>query len=480
MKILLTGANGYIGKRLIVSLISAGHELVCCVRDKKRFPAYGIFKHDGIKVIEADFLNKVPYTEETKDIDAAYYLIHSLGCCIKDFDKLEALCAKNFIDFIKPSGVKQIIYLGGITNQHYLSKHLASRKNVDKILKQSGIPLTTLKAGIIVGSGSASFEIIRDTIEKLPVIIAPRWINTKCQPIAIRSVLAFLTGVLLRKETYNKSFDIAGPDILPYKQMLLQFAEVRELKRIILTIPFITPRFACSFLYFLTSTPYWLTFNLLSSMRVEVVAKDNELEKLLKITPITYKEAVKLAFIKIDQNDVVSSWKDALIISCGNRALLDHIKPPRQGCLHDKKLKPIQEKDVKQSLEKIWSIGGERGWYYGNWIWSIRGFIDKLFGGVGLRRGRTNPNTINPGDTLDFWRVLVADKKKMRLLLYAEMKIPGEAWLEFKIIHNNEKYFLKQKASFRPKGIIGRIYWYILLPIHTIMFNGLAKNIARP
>ncbi len=478
MRILLTGANGYIGKRLIPPLIEDGHEIICCVRDKHRFPEEGIYKHPNISILETDFTKSVSDTDTIKEIDVAYYFIHSLNTNIKDFEKLEEICANNFIEFIKPTSVKQIIYLSGITNEKKLSKHLSSRKNVEKILSKSNIPLTSLKAGIIVGSGSASFEIIRDIVEKLPIIPAPVSINTRCQPIAIRNVLEYLTGVLLNKDTLNKSFDIGGQDILTYKEMLLQFAEVRKLRRFVLSSPIITPRIMRYFLYFLTSTPYWISSNLVESMKVEVVAKKNNLKKMLGIEPFTYKEAVELAFQKIEQNNVVSSWKDAVIISYGNKDLLDNINIPSDGCLCDIRLKPIKT-DINQVLKNIWSIGGERGWYYGNWLWEIRGFIDKLVGGVGLRRGRTNANAINTGDTLDFWRVLVADKQNKRLLLYAEMKLPGEAWLEFKIIKKEQEYFLQQTATFRPKGLPGRLYWYGLLPIHSIMFNGLAKNIIR-
>jgi len=505
MKILLTGATGYIGKRLLPVLIEQGHEVVCCVRDKKRFPTDGIYKHPNVSVFEVDFLKDIsdPLTlsflrkpalsadrqesinftssvasSSLKDIDAAYYLIHSMSSNVKDFGSLEETSANNFIKLVKQTSVKQIIYLGGITNEEKLSKHLASRKRVEEILAASGIPLTSIKAGIIVGSGSASFEIIRDLVEKLPIMITPKWLNTKHQPIAIRNILEYLTGVLLRPETFNKSYDVGGPDILSYKEMLLQFAEVRGLKRFIFTVPVMTPRLSSYWLYFVTSTSYMLAINLVNSMKVEVVAKDNELEKMLGIKPISYKEAVQLAFQKIEQNNVVSSWKDSLISSYLDNSLLEHINVPTNGCFVDKREKEITT-SVEQVLENIWSIGGERGWYYGDWLWHLRGFLDKLAGGVGLRRGRTNKTEIHTGDTLDFWRVLAADKENKRLLLYAEMKLPGEAWLEFKIVEKNGKNFLQQTATFRPKGLLGRMYWYSVLPLHFFVFDGMAENIVR-
>lgn len=485
MKILLTGSTGYIGKRLLPVLIEQGHEVICCVRDKKRISSSGIYSHPKVSVFEIDFLKGVQNSNEVlldfekiKNIDVAYYLIHSMSSSVKNFAYLEEISANNFIDLIKRTSVRQVIYLGGITNEEKLSKHLESRKRVEEILRKSGIPLTVIKAGIIVGSGSASFEIIRDLVEKLPIMIAPKWINTKHQPIAVRNILEYLTGVLLKPETFNKSFDVGGPDILSYKEMLLQYAEVRGLKRFIFTVPVMTPRLSSYWLYFVTSTSYNLAVNLVNSMKVEVIAKNNELEKMLGIKPISYKEAVQLAFQKIEQDNVISSWKDSFVSSSADSSLLENVNVPTYGCLIDKREKEIKT-SVDQVLENIWSIGGDRGWYYGNWLWHIRGFIDKLFGGVGLRKRRTNKTQVHPGDAIDFWRVLIADKENKRLLLYAEMKLPGEAWLEFKIVEKNGKNFLQQTATFRPKGLLGRIYWYSVLPFHFFVFDGMAERIVR-
>jgi uncharacterized protein YbjT (DUF2867 family) len=482
MQILLTGVTGYIGKRLLPVLIELGHEVVCCVRDKNRFPIDGVYKNPKVSLIEIDFLKDINSSGSSlsiiKNIDVAYYLIHSMSSNVKDFGSLEEKSANNFIKLVEPTSAKQIIYLGGIANEEKLSKHLASRKRVEEILNKSGIPLTSIKAGIIVGSGSASFEIIRDLVEKLPLMITPKWLNTKHQPIAIRNILEYLTGVLLKPETFNRSYDVGGPDILSYKQMLLQLSEVRGLKRFIFTVPVMTPRLSSYWLYFVTSTSYMLAINLVNSMKIEVVAKNNALEKMLGIKPISYKEAVQLAFQKIEQNNVVSSWKDSLVSSYVDNSLLEHINVPTNGCFVDKREKVITS-TVDQVLNNIWSIGGERGWYYGDWLWHLRGFLDKLFGGVGLRRGRTNKNEIHTGDTLDFWRVLAADKENKRLLLYAEMKLPGEAWLEFKIFEKNGKNFLQQTATFRPKGLLGRLYWYFVLPFHFFVFDGMAENIIK-
>lgn len=476
MKILLTGATGYIGKRVIPVLLEQGHEVICCVRDKNRFPESGIYKHPNIALFEVDFLHEITSSETVNNIDAAYYLINSMGRKGDDAELQEEISAQNFVTLIKQTAVKQIIYLGNTTYER--SKKALLKNNIEDILRTSGVPYTSLKAEIIVGSGSASFEIIRDLVELLPIMVAPKWIRTKSRPIAIRNVLEYMTGVLLREETYGKTYEIGGPEVLSYKEMLIQFAEVRGMKRYILTVPFMASRFSSYWLFIITSTSYKLAQNLVNSMMKEIIPQQNDLNQLLNIQLLSYKEAVQLAFQRIKQNNVVSSWKDSLVSSYEDNSLLQHLKVPTEGCYKDRRRMEITT-SVDQVLQNMWSIGGERGWYYGNWLWNIRGYLDKLWGGVGLRRGRTNIDTIHIGDTLDFWRVLVADKENRRLLLYAEMKLPGEAWLEFKIIQKNKKPFLQQTATFRPVGVAGRLYWYAELPFHLFIFNGMAKNLIR-
>ncbi len=475
MKILLTGATGYIGKRVLPVLLDQGHEVICCVRDKDRFHGGAIYKHPNISLFEVDFLRETEITNFLTNIDAAYYLINSLGRK-SDFTALqEETSARNFIRIIQNTPIRQIICLGSLTSD-LPSKINGPANKAEVVLRQSGIPVTFLKTEIIVGSGSASFEIIRDLVEILPVMIAPNWLSTKTKPIAIRNVLEYMTGVLLKEETFNQTYQIGGPDSLSYKEMLLQFAEVRGMKRYILVVPLSASNFSSYWLYMITSTSFHLAKYLVDSMKTEAVFLPNNLDQLLNIKPISYKEAVKLAFQRIEQNNVVSSWKDSLVSSYEDNNLLEHIKIPTAGCYKDRKRKEITTSE-DQVLNNMWSIGGERGWYYGNWLWNIRGYLDKLWGGVGLRRGRTNADTIHTGDTLDFWRVLAADKQNKRLLLYAEMKLPGEAWLEFKIIRKNKKPYLQQTATFRPVGLAGRIYWYVEYPFHLFIFNGMAKNL---
>ena len=471
MNVLLTGANGYIGKRLMIQLIEQGHYLYCCVRDKNRFnPPASVRKNITVLEIdltEIDSLDRIP-----NEIDAAYYLVHSMSGS-SDYQALELTCAIHFRTRMEKTKVKHVIYLSGMTNNTKLSKHLKSRKNVEDELTKGDYNFTCLRAGIIVGSGSASFEIIRDLVEKLPVMITPKWLLTKCQPIGVSDVLSILSKSLLNEKVFNQNFDIGSPDILSYKEMLLQFAEVRGLKRKIWTVPVMTPRLSSYWLYFVTSTSYKLATSLVDSMKIEVICRDNRINKLLNLEPISYKSAIKRAFDRIQENNIVSSWKDSYVSSGIDFDIGDFILVPEYGTLNDCRKLPVKNK--KLTIDRIWKLGGDNGWYYGNWLWKIRGYLDKLAGGVGLRRGRTNPKTLNPGDALDFWRVLYANREEGRLLLFAEMKLPGEAWLEFKI----ENSLLVQTATFRPKGLAGRIYWFIVYPFHGFIFNGLLKKLTN-
>ncbi|MFC6861638.1 SDR family oxidoreductase [Zunongwangia atlantica] len=472
MRILLTGANGYIGMRLLPELIEQGHEVICAVRNKNRFSSKELI--DQVEIVEIDFLEDSETPEKIKNIDIAYYLIHSMSGNNKDFDSQEAEAAKNFNKLMSQTSVKQVIYLSGMVNQDKLSKHLKSRKAVEDILYKGDFHLTVLRAAIIVGSGSSSFEIIRDLCEKLPVMVTPQWVRTKCQPTAIRDVIKFLTGVIGHEECYDQSFDIGGPDILTYQEMMEKYAEVRGLKIWILSVPVMSPKLSSYWLYFVTSTSYKLAQNLVDSMEVEVIARDDKLARILNIETISYREAIEMAFYKIEQNQVISSWKDSLSSGRFKKELNKYIKVPTYGCLLDKQQKKTDNSE--EALKRIWSIGGLNGWYYGNWLWKIRGYLDKVAGGVGLRRGRTHPTELAPGDSLDFWRVLLADKEEKRLLLFAEMKVPGEAWLEFCIDEDN---IIHQTATFRPKGLLGRMYWYSMYPFHYFIFDGMITKIAN-
>ncbi len=471
MKILLTGATGYIGKRLLIDLVNNGHDVVCCTRDKNRFnPPSSLLKN--IEVIEIDFLEEETLKNIPNDIDAAYYLMHSMSAST-DYEKLELISATNFRETLNQTKVQHVIYLSGIINEKGLSKHLASRKAVEEELAKGHYHFTTLRAGIIIGSGSASFEIIRDLVEKLPVMVTPKWLNTLCQPIGVQDVLNFLSQSLFHPKTYDQSFDIGGPDVMSYKEMLLGFAKVRGLNRYIYIVPVMTPKLSSYWLYFVTSTSYKLASSLVNSMKVEVVCRNDDLNKILNIIPISYEEALKRTLVKIEGHQIISSWKDSLVSGTMDFNISEFINVPTFGCFIDKRSLPIKNKE--ETIEKIWSIGGHTGWYYGNWLWKIRGFLDQLQGGVGLRRGRTQDHELHAGDAVDFWRVLYANKEEGRLLLFAEMKLPGEAWLEFKVEDDN----LWQTATFRPKGLMGRLYWYSVLPFHGFIFKGMLHKLVN-
>jgi uncharacterized protein YbjT (DUF2867 family) len=471
MKILLTGATGYIGKRLITVLVDAGHEVICCVRDPKRFnPPKSLRK--SITVLKLDLLDPISLESIPADIDGAYYLVHSMSSA-GDYQSMEEISAINFRIALKRTKVNHVIYLSGIVNEAELSKHLTSRKNVEIELGKGAYDFTALRAGIIIGSGSASFEIIRDLVEKLPIMITPKWLNTKCQPIGVSDVIAFLSTAMFNPKTFNQNFDIGGPDVLTYKNMLLNFGKVRNLKRKIFIVPVMTPKLSSYWLYFVTSTSYKLATSLVQSMKIEVVCRDTRINEILNITPLSYEESLKNAFSKIESNEILSSWKDAYSSSGLNFNISEFIQVPSFGCFIDIRSMPIENREV--SVDKIWAIGGNTGWYYGNWLWRIRGIMDKFMGGVGLRRGRTNPSSINVGDSIDFWRVLYANKEEGRLLLFAEMKLPGEAWLEFKVVENQ----LIQTATFRPLGLAGRLYWYAVLPFHGLIFKGMLKQLTN-
>lgn len=476
MKILLTGANGYIGTRLLPRLVEDGHEVYALVRSRSRIEIPKKFQSQ-LHVIEADLLNPSSLLKIPADIDAAYYLVHSMSYSQK-FSELEATSAKNFVSRLENTQAKQIVYLSGLSNEAHLSRHLTSRKKVGEILKMGKVPVTILMAGIIIGSGSASFEIIRDLVEKLPVMIAPKWLNNLTQPIAVRDVLTYLTLVLGNSTCFNQSFDIGGPDVMSYKELLLKFAQIRGLKRKIYTVPVLTLSLSSYWLFFVTSTSFSLARFLVESLMNNVVCKENRITKLFPRKLLSYEEAVKLAFTRIEEDWVPSSWKDTLSGSTLNPDLSIYVHVPRFGILSDQRTIAFSC-PVEEVEKRVWSLGGKKGWLTMNWAWKFRGFLDKLVGGIGLRRGRTHPTRLKVGDALDFWRVLLADDKNRRLLLYAEMKLPGEAWLEFEIIPHETGGDLKQTATFRPNGVWGRFYWYSLYPFHALIFSRLSKQIAK-
>lgn len=475
-KILITGANGFVGKRLVVDLLRQGYEIyaLCRIKGTKILAE----EVENLHYIWGDLRNADTWEKIPKDIVAAYYLVHSMSDIVKNLIDVELQVVQQFIKGLQGSSVKQIIYLGGIINdEEKLSPHLRSRLLVEEALKKSGIPYTVLRASIIIGAGSASFEIIRDLCEKLPIMIAPKWINSLCQPIAIGDVIFYLSAVLLNEKCLMKIFDIGGPEVFSFKEVLLKYAEFRNLKRKIINVPVLTPRLSSYWLVFITSVRYSLCSYLVESMKTNTVVQKNEIKKIIPHTCLTYAEALKLAFQKVAQNEVVSTWMDAWEVRDPNPNMENDIQVPLEGCLQDER-KVLIRGAKAAAIERIWRIGGKNGYYGFNWAWHLRGLLDQMIGGVGLNRGRRHPSEIQVGDSIDFWKVILADKNKGHLILYAGMKLPGEAWLQFQVQQTHQDWFLVQTATFRPKGILGRLYWYLLMPFHVFIFTKMAKAIA--
>ncbi|GAB4183330.1 MAG: SDR family oxidoreductase [Calditrichia bacterium] len=476
LTILLTGATGYIGRRLLDVLLREGHRVICLVRDASRI---SVTKQQSgqITALEGDLTDKNSLHPYQGKIDAAYYLVHSMRDTRDGLLEMEQQSALNFLYFLEKSQCRQIIYLGGMTGDAKKSPHLKSRQMVEETLRSGNIPVTALHAGVIIGSGSASFEIIRDLVEKLPVMIAPKWLNVRHQPIAIRDVLFYLTVVLNKPSAFHKQFEIGGSDILTYREMLQIYARVRGLRRYIITVPVLTPRLSSYWLYFITSTSFPLAQSLVDSMKHEVIVKNDEIQELFPHQFLSYREALERALMRIAEGEIVSSWKDSAGRHIANRFELASALNADHGVYIDHQTVSFTG-DADRIKERVWRIGGTNGWYYADFLWKIRGFLDKLSGGVGLRRGRRHPTDLRVGDALDFWRVVYVDRESGHLTLFAEMKLPGEAWLEFYIEPLSDRGIFHQKAIFQPKGLWGRMYWYMMLPFHYFIFKRMAKNIC--
>lgn len=469
-KILVTGSNGFIGRRLIFRLLEDGHDVYALVRSKK-----GGTSNPRLHTILGDF--SIPEKMETlpKDIDAAYYLIHSMAKSVENLIETEKDIAQNFISAIEETNCTQIIYLSGIIeDETELSTHLKSRLTVEKLLCSSHIPCTVLRSSIIIGEGSASFEIIRDLSEKLPIMIAPKWVKSSCQPIAVIDVLFYLSHVLLNPSAYGAIFDIGGPETMTFKEILLRYAAFRKLKRLIIDVPVLTPRLSSYWLVFITSVPLSICSYLVDSMRQNSRKINKTIDEILPHACLSYDQSLKVAIQKIAQNEAVTFFPEPWEPNMG--AADEFVEVPKAGCLLDSQIIPITV-PIEEVRRRIWSIGGKQGWYSMNWAWKLRGWIDQMVGGAGFDKGRRDATKIEVGDCIDFWRVLHANEDKHHLILYAKMKLPGDAWLEFKI--DEKKKVLKQTATFRPRGVLGRFYWYMLWPIHKAIFTNMAKAIAQ-
>jgi len=479
-KIIVLGATGYVGGRLVPKLLEEGYFVRACGRSKEKLKSRFWANHPKVELVEVDVQNPPSLSRALNGIDIAFYLIHSMNPESSDFEHADRLAANNMAWISQHSGLKRIIYLGGLgEDNHDLSKHLKSRHEVSEILKLGTVPVTEFRAAMIIGSGSASFEILRYLVERLPIMITPRWVNTPNQPIAIRNVIEYLCGCITKEETKDKTFDIGGNEVVSYLQLMRIYAEEAGLtRRWIIPVPFLTPHLSSLWIHLVTPVPSYIARPLAEGLRNPVICQDERIKKIIPQEILDCREAIKLALWRIHHNDVPTSWVDAGKVA--DNALAQQGDPKWAGgtILEDRR-----QRIIKASKEKIWSIvsriGGQRGWYHGTWLWALRGFIDRMVGGVGLGRGRRNSENILNGDALDFWRV-ISVKENDHLSLIAEMKLPGFASLDFRIRPIGlESCELIQLARFHPKGLAGILYWYALVPIHEYIFGGMINKISQ-
>ncbi len=479
-KILVTGASGYVGGRLVTALLADGADVRVFVRDANKAQS-----HSWANQVEIATGNASDF-QSTKDaltgVHTAYYLLHSINLG-PNFDEIESAMARNFAKAAQSCGVSQIVYLGGINNDEKTSKHLTSRANTGKELATTSVPVLELRAGIIIGSGSASFEMLRHLTHRLPVMTTPKWVSNKTHPIAIRDVLWYLRNCAKLEKPVGGVFDIGGPEVLTYADMMQKFAKLSGLrKRLIIKVPVLTPKLSSLWIGFVTPVPTSLARPLVGSLISEVVADPKKsIDKLIPKPAeglIDVDGAVKLALSNVSSNTVSTRWSDATLPTAPWQKAQSDPEWAGEMLLKDKKVR-ITDASIKSLWEAIEEIGGENGWYGADFLWYLRGLLDRMIGGVGLRRGRRDPIHLRVGESLDFWRVesLVPEQS---LKLYAEMILPGKAWLEFRISKlPNGKSEVVQEASFSPRGLGGQLYWYAVLPFHILVFPTMIRNLIR-
>lgn len=472
--ILVTGATGYIGGRLVSLLLGKGYRVRCLVRDPRRIE--GREWAGAVEVVVGDLLQPETLVPALKDASVAYYLVHSLGAG-SDFSERDIRAATNFSQAARAAGVERIIYLGGLAHPSQdLSEHLRSRHQTGDTLRTGGVPVTEFRAGVIVGSGSVSFELVRYLTERLPVMICPRWVYTRTQPIAIREVLAYLMGALTRPQSAGRIIEIGGSQVLTYGEMMTKYAEVRGLRRWMIAVPFLTPRLSSYWVNLVTPIPASIARPLIEGLRNENVVRDPvALTMFPEVKPVDYKTAVDRVLAKLKASDVETRWSDALGVSHGD--VTPVALTNEKGMIREHR-----ERIVNASPSEVYraflGLGGDRGWLYMNRAWEVRGFMDRMIGGVGLRRGRRHPDWLRVGDALDFWRVEAIEKDHL-MRLRAEMKVPGKAWLQFEVTpHAGGGSLLSQTAFFASRGLAGWLYWYVLYPLHALIFSGMIRGVA--
>ena len=477
--ILVTGATGYIGGRLVPRLLAQDRQVRCMVRDAKRLTARPWAS--DVEVVEADALEPASLDTALSGIDTAYYLIHSMGTSAKGFEDRDRVAAENFATAAERAGVKHIIYLGGLGDADKgMSPHLASRQETGQYLAKTSVPVSEFRAAIIVGSGSISFEMLRYLTERLPIMVTPLWVSTRVQPIAVRDVLSYLERApehVPDIDTHNV-IEIGGPDVMTYREMMLNYADIRGLKRVMFPTPVLSPKLSSYWVNLITPIPASIARPLVDGLTSEVIVDDAEPAKTYGVRPITYETAVKLALDRTNQGAIETLWSGAL-------AAVPRGTPPAErlqdteGMLFDRRVRHFST-DRQHVFDAIVRIGGEEGWYTFNWLWQLRGLLDRLLGGVGMRRGRRDPKQLMPGDTLDFWRV-ESIQNGDHLQLRAEMKVPGRAWLRFDVRDSDQPGHTEvvQTAYFEPKGLGGFLYWWSIFPLHAFIFPSMINAIGK-
>ncbi len=473
--VMVTGATGYVGGRLVPRLLDEGYPVRVLARDPSRL--LGRSWSDRVEVVEGDALKEETLSAAMEGVSTVYYLIHSMSSSA-DFQRRDLEAARRLGRVAAAAGVRRIIYLGGLGDPATaLSAHLRSRQETGAALRESGVPVTEFRAATIVGSGSVSFEMIRYLAERLPVMICPRWIFARDQPIAIRDVLSYLIDALGVPESAGQIVEIGGSQVLTYAEMLMGYARVRGMQRFLLPVPVLTPRLSAYWVHLVTPIPSSIAYPLIDGLRSETVVRDDSASRLFPyIRPIDYETAVRLALERLETGHVETAWSGALATSQGD--VLPVTLTHEEGIILERRHLKV-DASPEAVFRSFTGLGGTRGWLYANWLWVLRGELDRLVGGVGFRRGRRHPDEVHPGEALDFWRVEAVEPNRL-LRLRAEMRVPGRAWLQFESEPQADgSTLLHQTAYFVPKGLSGLAYWYILYPIHSMIFSGLILKLAR-
>ncbi|HRP62753.1 MAG TPA: SDR family oxidoreductase [Phycisphaerales bacterium] len=472
--IFVTGATGYIGGRLAPRLLQRGYRVTCFVRNSRKLLARPWAEHRQLSIIEGDASDEALLIDAMRGCEAAYFLVHSMDAAGPHYRTRDLQIARAFGNAAAKACVKRILYLGGLGETgDGLSEHLASRREVEAALKQGGVPVTVLRAAMIIGSGSASFEILRYLVERLPIMVTPRWVRTESQPIAVRDVLHYLIASLETPETAGRTLDIGGPDVWSYARLMREMADAMHLRRrLVIPVPVLTPRLSSLWIHLVTPLHASIARPLAEGLRNRVVCRNDDASALMPHRCLTIREAIDAALTKVDVSDVETVWSDAGVMPgdptwAGGTEFVDR----REVRVHAPPL---------AAWNAVCSIGGERGYYACDWLWGLRGALDRVFGGPGLRRGRRHPTQLRLGDALDFWRVTAIEPPRS-LSLTAEMKLPGVAMLNFDIEPssvNGQQSAIVMTARFRPRGLFGIAYWYAVLPLHGIVFRGMLNGMA--